>query len=333
MSLPYYPMYPRDFYEGTQRMSLELKGAYVMLLNLIYTQNGPVADEDGYLARYVGCSIRKWQKLRLELIGLGKITSINGLICNSRAADELLKRASYVDQKRENRARPNKNKALESQPRTTREKQEPEPHTSNATASEVPPTSRRRERAKVEPHFMADDWWPSQADFDWALQPENTKGIQLTIAEIESETHQCKRWFLDKRDAGDRIGKRPGHSRSWQTWICKSAPEIVRSRPRANGASGQRSGNGNGNGKPQSRFAPQISQHDAFALAAAQASGAECGGGWEPDYGHDPRPPVGPPRLEVIDSRDARGAGAGQPGGDRGYGSQTVLPLPIAAVR
>lgn len=329
MSLPYYPMYPRDFYEGTQRMSLELKGAYVMLLNLIYTRNGPVDDEDGYLARYVGCSIRKWQKLRLELIGLGKITVVDGLIRNSRADDELIKRASYVDQKRENRARPNKNKALESQPRSTRENSEPEPITSEAKAPEVVSTPKRRRAAALDQHFMADDWWPSQADIEWALQPENTKGIQLTVAEIEGETHQCKRWFLDKRDAGDARGKRPGHSRSWQTWICKSAPEILRARPRAANGASQRSGNG----KPQSQFAPAISQHDAFALAAAQASGVERGAGWEPDHGYDPRPPVGPPRLEVLDFGDARGADARRAGGDRGNGSQTVLPLPIAASR
>lgn len=137
MSLPYYPMYPRDFYEGTQRMTLELKGAYIMLLNLIYTRNGPVDDEDGYLARYVGCSIRKWQKLRLELIGHGKIIVENGMIRNSRADEELLKRASYQDQQRENRSRPNKNSDLESPSKTTRAKPEPEPDiTSSSSCSD-----------------------------------------------------------------------------------------------------------------------------------------------------------------------------------------------------
>ena len=124
MSLPYYKFYPRDFYEGTQRMSLELKGAYIMLLNLIYTRNGPVDDEEGYIARYVGCSIRKWQKLRLELIGLGKIAIVDGMISNSRADEELLKRTSYVDQKRENRSGSKENKDVEKRPSTYTE---PEP--------------------------------------------------------------------------------------------------------------------------------------------------------------------------------------------------------------
>lgn len=135
MSLPYYPMYPRDFHDGTLRMSLELKGAYIMLLNLIYTRGGPVDDEEGYLARYVGCSIRKWQKLRLELIGHGKIVVENGMIRNSRADEELLKRASYQDQQRENRARPNKNKAEESRPREARASSESEPDSTSSSSS------------------------------------------------------------------------------------------------------------------------------------------------------------------------------------------------------
>ncbi len=94
-------------------MSLECKGAYIMLLNLIYTRGGPVEDEPGYIARYIGCSLRKWQKLRLELIALGKIDVENGLIRNSRADEVLLKQRSYQDQQRENRTKPSKNKDQE----------------------------------------------------------------------------------------------------------------------------------------------------------------------------------------------------------------------------
>lgn len=118
---------------------------------------------------------------------------------------------------------------------------------------------------------------------------------------------------------------------TWRNWIRRAAPEIVRARSRAGNTTGQRTGNGYG--KPQSRFAPAISQHDAFALAAAQASDPERSGRWEPDHGYDPRPPVGSPRLEVIDSGDARDAGAGNAGGDRGNDRQIVLPLPITASR
>lgn len=38
--LPYYKAYPRDFIEGTVGMSFELKGAYRLVLDLIYLRSG-----------------------------------------------------------------------------------------------------------------------------------------------------------------------------------------------------------------------------------------------------------------------------------------------------
>lgn len=127
MSLPYYPMYPRDFFEGTQEMSLELKGAYIMVLNLMYTRGGPISDEPGFVSRYVGCSIRKWKQVRDELVALGKLRVEDGMISNSRADEVLEKQRSYQDKQSENRARPNKNNGEESPPRTTHAKSKPEP--------------------------------------------------------------------------------------------------------------------------------------------------------------------------------------------------------------
>jgi uncharacterized protein YdaU (DUF1376 family) len=126
MSLPYYPMYPRDFFEGTQEMSLELKGAYIMVLNLMYTRGGPVSDEPGFLSRYVGCSVRKWKQVRDELVAMGKLHVQNGMISNSRADEVLEKQRTYQDKQAENRARPNKNNAEETPARTTRAKSEPD---------------------------------------------------------------------------------------------------------------------------------------------------------------------------------------------------------------
>lgn len=129
MSLPYYPMYPRDFFEGTQQMSLELKGAYIMVLNLMYTRGGPISDEPGYISRYVGCSVRKWKQVRDELVAMGKLVVQDGIISNFRADEVIEKQRSYQDKQAENRARPNKNNAEETPPKTTRVKSESKPDT------------------------------------------------------------------------------------------------------------------------------------------------------------------------------------------------------------
>lgn len=113
MSLPYYPMYPRDFFEGTQEMSLEQKGAYIMVLNLMYTRGGPISDEPGFVSRYVGCSVKKWKAVCDQLVAMGKLVRENGMISNSRADQELVKQRSYQDQKAENGSQPKSFKAEE----------------------------------------------------------------------------------------------------------------------------------------------------------------------------------------------------------------------------
>ena len=212
MTLPYYPMYPRDFFEGTQRMSLELKGAYIMLLNLIYTRDGPVADEDGYLARYVGCSIRKWQKLRLELIGLGKIVVADGFIRNSRADEELLKRTSYVDQKRENRSRPNKNNDAQSLPKTTRAKpdSEPEPieEKEEAYASSKKPCANG---SRLTPDWALPDDWLADASAV-AFKAKHP----ITEQEIRNEADKFRDYWTAKAGAA---GRKLDWRSTWRNWI------------------------------------------------------------------------------------------------------------------
>jgi len=311
-------MYPRDFFEGTQRMSLELKGAYIMLLNLIYTRNGPVDDEDGYLARYVGCSIRKWQKLRLELVGLGKIVVADGMIRNSRADEELLKRTSYVDQKRENRARPNKIKDEESQPRTTRAKPETEPQP-DKTEDDANASSR------VKPHFIPADWKPSEELMAWAVNEFRTPNNEtLTEAEIRNEADSFVDYWTGRRDTK---AKRPGWDATFRARIREQAAKIIRARPRAYGTADASRPRG------AAQFAPNVGLFDALALAGAKARN----GGQDAPRGADYGDGAGEPRrlaaFEVIDREDARGADARKAGGDRGSAGAVVLPLSAAGGR
>lgn len=70
-------------------LSLEERGAFQTLLDLMYDRGGPMPDNDGLLARYMGVSIRKWKSLRESLIGLGKIREEGGFLVNDRAISEI----------------------------------------------------------------------------------------------------------------------------------------------------------------------------------------------------------------------------------------------------
>jgi uncharacterized protein YdaU (DUF1376 family) len=114
--LPYYKAYPRDFIEGTIGMSFELKAAYRLVLDLIYMQAGELPDDARYISGLLGCTVRKWNSLRDELVSQGKVVVSGNFLTNKRAIIELETLGKLQDKQRENRRRPNKNKEIESPP-------------------------------------------------------------------------------------------------------------------------------------------------------------------------------------------------------------------------
>lgn len=124
--LPYYKRYPRDFIEGTQGMPFELKGAYSLLLDLIYIQSGHLPDDPRYIAGLLGVSVRKWKGIREALIDAGKLAVTGGCLTNYRALIELESLSKFQDKQSQNRSRPNKNNNLKS-----RRSNHTEPDTNN----------------------------------------------------------------------------------------------------------------------------------------------------------------------------------------------------------
>lgn len=89
MSQPWYRRFPDNFIAGTVGMTLEEKGAYSLILDLMYVRGGPVPDEPRYIAGVCNCSVRKWNTIRDRLIALGKIEIADGFLTNHRAEKEI----------------------------------------------------------------------------------------------------------------------------------------------------------------------------------------------------------------------------------------------------
>lgn len=77
---PWYKRYPADFISATMHMTAEQKGAYSVLIDLLAMRGSPLPDESVSLARLVGCSTRRWNQLRQQLIGLNKIKAESGFL-------------------------------------------------------------------------------------------------------------------------------------------------------------------------------------------------------------------------------------------------------------
>lgn len=87
---PWYKRYPKDFFNGTTKLTFEQKGAYTLCLDLMYQDGGPIPDDPKWISRQLGCSMQLWRKLRQALIDHGKFTlTDDGRLANGRATYEM----------------------------------------------------------------------------------------------------------------------------------------------------------------------------------------------------------------------------------------------------
>ncbi len=135
--LPYYPRYPRDLFEGTAGMKLELKGPYSLLIDLIMMMGDRgLPDDPQWIAGQLGTSVRMWNKIRKCLLtgdgcpeGKPKITIENGIISNTRADKQKIIQRLYRDKQAENASGPNEINSLEQPPQTSNKEPDTKPYT------------------------------------------------------------------------------------------------------------------------------------------------------------------------------------------------------------
>lgn len=99
---PWYKRYPDNFLAGMARLTLEEKGAYNVVVDLMYARGGPIADEPRWIAGMCNCSVRKWTTIRARLIDLGKLVAGDGSLWNERAMAELGEAVKEAEKQREN---------------------------------------------------------------------------------------------------------------------------------------------------------------------------------------------------------------------------------------
>lgn len=99
--ITWYKRYPEDALSGMMGLSLEERGAYNSVLDLIYTRDGKLPDDDRFIAGWLGCDVRVWKRIRGRLIDLEKLYSVGGFLRNRRADEEVLTALSRVGSARD----------------------------------------------------------------------------------------------------------------------------------------------------------------------------------------------------------------------------------------
>lgn len=87
--MPFYKRYPSDRLMGTRDLTLEERGAYDDLLDMMYDRGQPIPDEPRWIAGFLGVSVRKWNALRESLLAAGKIIRRGERLSNPRFEREL----------------------------------------------------------------------------------------------------------------------------------------------------------------------------------------------------------------------------------------------------
>ena len=122
---PWYKRYGGDFVVGTLSLTLEERGAYSTLLDLMYDRDGRYPDDARAIARLFGVSPRKWATIRETLIAAGKIEVADGYLTNARVQREMAKMADERVVHAENGAKGGRKRA-ENAAKTSRKHAEPE---------------------------------------------------------------------------------------------------------------------------------------------------------------------------------------------------------------
>lgn len=90
----WYRRYAREYYEGTRELSLEDRGAYSDVLDLIYMTGGPLKDDERLIAHRLHIDVRTWRPIRKRLLALGKLFIVRGHLHNAKAKRVLSQRES-----------------------------------------------------------------------------------------------------------------------------------------------------------------------------------------------------------------------------------------------
>jgi len=181
-----------DYITGTQGMAPDQEGIYIRFLVRLYDRGKPFPDDDRFMASIMSLDIRKWRRLKADLISFGKITIQSGGLTNARFEKERQKRALE----------------LQKQADATKkywEKKRSEKETSGQLRPDFAPTSPRLPR-EVSPNY--------------AKKPNE-------INEIGKHPNQETRDYrLESREEREKEKKSPASSESEYASACGRRDEI-----------------------------------------------------------------------------------------------------------
>lgn len=239
---PWYKRFGADFVFGTMGLTLEERGAYSIIIDLIHDRGKAIPDDARFMAGILGVSTRKWRAIRDALIGHGKIYEADGFLSNERCDADLAeayeqarkqaesgakggrKRAENALNSERNEREPQKkpNEINESGQATLKPARSQKPDKKEDTPPVSPPKggdSKRKTPGRMT--AIPDNWILPEEGWDYARKKGWSDGEIREGAEHFAAHHGAKgsrfkdwhkawtTWVLNKRRFG-RTRSRPG---------------------------------------------------------------------------------------------------------------------------
>ena len=88
-AIKWYKRDPNAALGGLMGLTLEERGAYCTVLDLIYSHDGNLIDDDKFICGWLQCDPRVWKRIKARLLDLAKIELKGGLVTNFRATSEI----------------------------------------------------------------------------------------------------------------------------------------------------------------------------------------------------------------------------------------------------
>lgn len=88
MSDDWYKRDVRAALKGMASLTLEECGAYNRVLDYLYLFDGPLDDNDSYIAGLIGCHANKWKAIKAALVAKGRLRVDGGKVDDDRAIVE-----------------------------------------------------------------------------------------------------------------------------------------------------------------------------------------------------------------------------------------------------
>lgn len=99
--IKWYKRDPGAALNGMMELTLEERGAYNTVLDLIYSRDGNLPDDDRFISGWLRVDVRVWKRIKCNLIEREKLYVQDGQIRNARADVEVLEALSRVGSARD----------------------------------------------------------------------------------------------------------------------------------------------------------------------------------------------------------------------------------------